>query len=104
MSVSGHSSKVPRYLWAAGCLLFLALSFALWMCLQSTTARVAYYVVFLIPNFLAGQYLIDRILKRSSFMSTEAAGFWVSRVLLGALLVCLVFALGYAAWAVLAAS
>src|SRR4051812_29261547 len=98
MGASDGSLRVPRHLLVPACLLYLAASFAFWMSLESTLATISYYVVFLIPNFLVGHYLTDITLKRLSFMSNEATSFSVPRIILGTLLVCLAFAIGYITW------
>ncbi len=46
---------------AAACLLFLAVSVGLWLSIDSSWARVVYYLLFLIPNYACGEWLGSRI-------------------------------------------
>ena len=72
---------VPGWLKVTACVLFLALSVVAWKALPA----VLYYVLFLIPNYVCGEYLGGKVFSAEFSESISAEEFSVLRIFVGVL-------------------
>jgi len=76
------------------CILFLMISFGLWLIVDSTLQKILYYVIFLIPNYFCAEWLAEKFLSIPS-LSISHSGFSIVRVIVGAVAVLLLFAIAF---------
>ena len=89
------SSTLPGWLKVTACILFLIVSFLIWLSVGSTLGKTIYYVLFFLPNYACGEYLGGKIFSEDSSLSVSNSGFSVLRILIGVLFVLGFFGLVY---------
>ena len=77
---------------AAVCILFLILSLSMWAVLSSSGLSVLYYILFLIPNYVCGEFLSEKFFSREFGRSISDKDFSLLRVFVGVLVALLCFA------------
>ena len=97
-TVARTFKSIPEPLILIVGLCYLGASLTLWLFVESTWAKVAYYVIFLLPNLAVGEYLAEKILKKAEPLSVSQAGFSIRRVLILLVLVLLPFAIAWICW------
>jgi hypothetical protein len=78
---------LPGWLKVITCLVFLSISFLLWLSIKPPPGRTLYYILFLIPNYICGEYLGSKIFSEKSGLSISQSGFSILRILFGVLFV-----------------
>ena len=79
---SPRPGVVPGWLKMTVCVLFLALSVVAWVALPA----ILYCVLFLIPNYVCGEYLGGKIFSAELGASVSAEEFSVLRIFVGILM------------------
>ena len=89
------NTVLPAWLAIFLCVLFLIVSFLIWLEQNSTAAKIVYYVLFFLPNYVCGEYLAQKFLAKAEGLSTSKVGFSPLRILLGVCFVLAFFAFIY---------
>jgi hypothetical protein len=90
-----RSSTLPGWLEVTACILFLIISFLIWLSVESTFCKIVYYVLLLLPNYACGEYLGSKIFSKKSGLRIANSGFSLRRILLGVFFVFGFFGLVY---------
>ena len=80
----------------ASTVIFLIVSLAIWLSVDSSGATALYYVLFLIPNYLCAEWICSKIFHKNSSLSTANSGFSIVRIIVGTLFVLAVGGVIYA--------
>lgn len=78
---------------AAAILLFMVLSCGLWLSLDSAWGMSLYFIALLVPNYICGEWLGDRIFSDSLGRRVSEKGFSAARVVVSVLLILAVYGL-----------
>jgi hypothetical protein len=83
------------------CVLFLIVSFGLWMVVDSSFEKTLYYVFFIIPNYVCAEWLAGKLFSKRSGLSVSQSGFSIMRIVVGVIFVIVVFGVAYGITALL---
>ena len=77
------------------CLLFLTVSACVWLSIESGWAKAIYYLLFFLPTYACGEWLVSKFFSKERGLSISESGSSILRIVVALLFVLILFGLIY---------
>jgi hypothetical protein len=80
---------------ATVCIFFLAISVGVWLSLETTWAKIVYYLIFLLPNYACVEWLGSKLFSEQRGFRISQSGFSIERIFIGVVTALALFGIVY---------